>query len=430
MAGRSLSHREHARVRRASRRAVGAAISVILRALYRIEVRGLENFTRAPSTLVVANHRRDSDGPIIGSVLMRRQGTLPNFVAREDLFQRGFLRDYLERWPAPIRALLAPVNLAPLLRYCGAYPMRRIPEQTLGEVLATVQDLFGDMPLDQVLKPSWIARFRSMAPRTLEPLRLRDVLTGRFRPLLATPAGLTKLTRRRFVAVKSYERAVIRDQLQWFAELLERGETLQLEPEGVVSPDGNIARPRAGLHMLLNAARAPTRVLPVGITYDFMATGRVTAFVNIGPEILGLKGLDRRTTDALVLEAILAQSTVTTSQLATELLRAARMRNAALGIADLTSYVAAQAQRCVAAGVRVDPRLIDSRWREARIRDYVAYCLAAGMLTAVDGDAFHVNSGGYSPASWSNPGGVIDYVHNEVASAARVWPVLGDMPHA
>src|SRR5699024_8120414 len=78
----------------------------VVRRFFPCSVTGLEHYSATPATIVVSNHRRDADGPLLGAVLLRRQGLrlqppLPHFVAREDLFEKGFLAHYLPRWPAP-----------------------------------------------------------------------------------------------------------------------------------------------------------------------------------------------------------------------------------------------------------------------------------------------------------------------------------------
>ena len=69
-------------------------------ALYRKEEMLPEGFSLDPGTLVVSNHQRDSDVPILTTVICRREGLnirfpLPFYATREDIFLPGFLRDLL-----------------------------------------------------------------------------------------------------------------------------------------------------------------------------------------------------------------------------------------------------------------------------------------------------------------------------------------------
>lgn len=420
------------RWRHAAGRGLGALLDLGCRARYDSEVRGIDNFTRSPSTLVVFNHRRDADTPIIGNVLFGHSWTLdldpmPIFIAREDLFRRGFLADYLKSWPPGARKLLSSLSLRPFLWALHAYPMRRIAERTVGEVLQDVMWVFGDLPLHEVLKADWVERFEHLGRPEERPLHLRYILgRDRFRPLLLQGYGLTKLTRARFKAFKPYERATIESQLQLFVDLLERGETIQLAPEGAVSKDGTFARIRAGLHVLLNRPRTLVRVLPVGITYDFMTAGRQKVFVNVGQEMTDLRALRPADASARVGEAILAESTITASQLASQLLLEIRSRGGGvLSRRRLRDYVADEAKVWSKARLFVDPRLLNSRDLDRRMDEYIDYCCRSGELLSNGDDFYRVPAPGRSaPPAWAKPEGAISYTNNELASVSRA--LLGD----
>lgn len=409
-------------------RSVAIGFDVCVRALYEIEVRGLENFTRSPSTLVVASHRRDADGPIVGSVLAERRGLkfdgiLPFFVAREDLFERGFLRDYLENWPAVMRWSLSVLNIRSVLRAAQAYPMRRIPEQTLGKVLTDLLHIFGDLPLDGVLRPHWVEAFERIHARR-RPLHLSEALRWRYRSLWQLQHGLRKLTLPCFKRLKPYERRTIEAQLRLFSGLLKSGATVLLEPEGVVSADGQFARPRAALHTLLKHSGPLTRVLPIGITYDFMTTGRQKVFVNIGPEMLHLQELGRREIDTTVSKATLSRATVTASQLASRLVLTLRAEGGGtIDAAGLYKYVRAEARKCAANGAYVDPRLLVTEECKRRMILYIDYCLRAGTLVKHASERYGVrNPASESATHW--PDGGPDYANNELASLTRLWDDL------
>ena len=408
-------------------RVIAVVLDYGCRARYQIEVRGLEDCTHSPSTLVVYNHRRDADTPIIGNILFARRGLLeqkyvPTFIAREDLFKRGFFADYLEDWPAPIARLLSPISVRPALWALRAYPMRRIAERTLGEVLADVMDVFGDLPLHEVLRPRWVGEFARLARLNGRPLRLSHVLRPQFRPLLRQGYGLTKLNHKCFRAFKPYERKTIESQMRVFVETLENGGSVQMAPEGAVSKDGHFARVRAGLHILINRPRTLVRVLPVGMAYDFMTSGRQRLFVNLGQEMLDLRGLKPSVTSAKVAEAILAQTTITGSQLASKLLAAARTsRGATVTKTELDEYVAVEASRWAGRGLYVDPRLLSRKDRRVRLAEYVEYCLRSGELVALGGERYWVPpSKDEILPSWAHPAGAIDYLNNELASLSHV----------
>lgn len=395
---------------------------------YEIKTRGRESYTRSPSTLVVYNHRRDADTPIIGNVLFGRhpllsQSPRPTFIAREDLFRPHFLSNYLENWPSPLRTLISPLGLRPFLWALQAYPMRRIQERTLGEVLEDVLRLFGDLPIDQVLKAEWVDQFSLLEPAEEPSLTVRRAMGERFRPLLRQGYGLTKLTRNRFRAIKPHERAVIDAHLQLFVKLLEQGESLQLAPEGAVSKDGGFARIRAGLHVLLNRPRTLVRVLPVGITYDFMTCGRSTVFVNIGQEMTDLRGLKPSEASSRVAKAIWAQSTITASQLASQMLSTIRNRGGyTVREGELLQYVAGEAERWAEDGLYVDPRLLLREERKKRMAEYIEHCVGSGELIPRTMGRYSLRSsnGEPDPAWWGDPRGQINYINNEFTTLTRM----------
>jgi len=411
------------RFREISGRAIGIILDYSTRAQYRIEVRGLENFTSSASTLVVFNHRRDDDVPIIGNILFGRRGLLgrgpiPYFITREDLFRTGFLGEYLDRWPLVVRVPLSFLDLKPVLWALRAYPMRRIPELTLREVLEDVLKVFGDVPLPEVLKPKWIDRFEQLARPGKRPESVRDALSGRFHSVLSQGYGLTKLTLSAFRKLKPYQRTIIESQLQLFIDLLEQGKIVQMAPEGAASKDGRFARIRAGLHVLLNRPRTLVRVLPIGITYDFMSSGRQRVFVNIGREILDLQGLKPRETSARVADAILGQVTITASHLASQVLLASQSKGeGVLTRTELLSGVENEARRWSEAGVHVDPRLLTHAELSRRMDEYIGYCLKSGTLIACGEDRYSIPEPAEKPRiHWTNPKGAASYVANELTS--------------
>ena len=113
-------------------------------ALFRKEEIVPADFRLDPGTLVVSNHQRDADVPILTTVLCRREGfyirrPLPFYATREDIFRPGFLADFLAHWPRPLPALLGRIPLRWLFRIVRAEPMRRVREFTLVETLAALR---------------------------------------------------------------------------------------------------------------------------------------------------------------------------------------------------------------------------------------------------------------------------------------------------
>jgi 1-acyl-sn-glycerol-3-phosphate acyltransferase len=400
-------------ISRALAKAAASALGSAVRYGVHLKVHGRENVPRADPVLVVANHRRDSDGPILGYVLGRgKWENLPFFVAREDLFRRGFLRDYGER-PTLVRELLGPINVGSVVWAAGARPMRRIPERSVGEVLVDVSEQLGDRPLDAVLRRSLVQRFVECSRSNKIP-SVRQVLAVRYRTLLRERRGLYKLTLPCLRKLKAHHRTIIRHQLQQLTELLDRGVMLVLTPEGTVSASGECGRPRGALHALINGPQRAPAVLPVGITYDFMTSGRNTVFVNIGQPRRDLRGLSRAQTDQEVVEAICSKSTVTASQLISKLIFLRRLTGQPLSESTAVEFIASEAKRCAGHGMCVDPRLLDEVGMRRRVGECLRYCVRFGILQRVGRDYYQiVTPRNRAPARWSDPQGAIDYLNNE-----------------
>jgi 1-acyl-sn-glycerol-3-phosphate acyltransferase len=421
--------------KRAIAHKVAPIVDLGLHAAFHIEINGAENYTRSRSTLVIMNHRRDSDGPIIAGALLSRQGlkatgVLPHIVAREDLYHKDFLKEYLETWPDALRQLLTYINVRPLVSLFQACPMRRIPERTLREVLRDLLDLFGDQPLKEVLKPAWLVRFENLTPlHERKALSIRKALQRRYQPLLKQYYGLRKLNRSSFNAVLPYERRAIAAQLQCFVELLERGETVLLTPEGKVSNDGSFGRIRDALHILINRSNVDLRILPTGITYDFMTSGRQRVFLNFGEELTDLQGLPRQAINTAATRAILAQQTVTASQLASRILLSYHTQGSRFIADELTERVGIEAKRCAASGAYVDPRLLVKRDLQKRIQQYLQYALRKRMLVKTTAGAYALDHGLEQPfVHWSV--GIMDYIGNELASHTHPWPGVANTAKA
>lgn len=406
-----------------------------VRARHQVEIRGHENYTHSRPTLVVANHRRDTDGPIVGSFLLQRRGlrchgAIPSFVAREDLFTPGFLEHYLTCSPALIRHLAGRVNIRPIIESAGTYPMRRIPERTLGEVLTDVLRLFGNRPLEEILRPVWAQRFGEVLDRAPRTLTIRDALDPRCRQLTMVGGGYRKLRIGCFQRLKPFERVVIESQLTRFIALLEAGNLVILKPEGAVSPDGLLGTPRGALYELINRTTAPLSVLPISITYDCMDSEDTKVFLNIGRQTSRLRGLSRAQLKTWFLNNLRGGCTVTCSQLAAHWLRClAQAGQHRLWGNELCEFVTAAAGVCNAAGLHVDPRLREATSCRLRVERWLQYCLRHGLLYTDGRDGYRTGRLDLPPGWLNTPRvSLLTYFDNELqATAGNPLPELCEL---
>ncbi len=407
---------------------LGAGIDAVMRRCCRVEVFGREHLRHAQGALVISNHRRDTDGPIVGGVLIQRRGlrmhgVRPYFVAREDLFRRGFLLQYLEGWPLVVRRALGTLALDPALRGIRLLPMRRIRERSLVEVLEDLLRVVGDCRLDEVLRPEWVLRLSRQMMADSAPLTIASALRGHA-PLLYERNGFRKLTLPALRALKPFERRVIETQLNRFVTLLEAGETVLLEPEGTISMDGTFMRPRRALHALVNGPSPTPPVLPVSLCYDFMTPRRPRVLVRFGDPVSGIAGLSRSHTDQIVRSTLLGHCMLTASQLTGRFMKqCARGGRQTFTSAVLERYMARGARRCADAGMAVDPCLLDAGLRRQRVRECLDFCASKGLLRrqrrhwCLDGTV--CQQGG---ASRFRPDGIVEYLNNELDAMASVHP--------
>ena len=170
----------------------------IVRGLFRIEESGLPERIPRPC-LIVANHRRDADIPVLGVFLGRARGreisgVLPHFVAREDLFEPGFLWNY---WHSPwlvLPRLVSPaIPLPRILQVFKAHPIHRIPEQSLAIVLNDVRRYLGDRRLDRVVNRFWSERLAAAGVGIFQPTSWLLEPGGRFEPPVCGRWGRRRL---------------------------------------------------------------------------------------------------------------------------------------------------------------------------------------------------------------------------------------------
>ncbi len=391
----------------------------------RVRCAGCERYRPDRPALIVSNHRRDTDGPLVASMLLARRGLrmpgpLPHFVAREDLLRRGFLRRYLISWPGWVRTLLGPLSLAPFLRFMNVHPMRRFPEQTLGEVLEEVRTAFADPPLEEVLRPDWLQRFRALGPGESGPFRVSEALARRYRPLLEAPFGLRRLTLARLRELKPLERRTVRAQLREVLDQLERGRPVHFVPEGRVSPHGGPQRLREGTYRLLADARGDTAVLPLGIVHDDLNAGKPRVLMAMGEEIRGWRGAGRSRAERMIRDAIRAQLTLGLSQVASARVLACAADGLAFSAAGLDAHVAAEAERFRDLGAPVDPLLLDGPRRFRRLEGFLRFCLRHGLVAA-EGDGYRPLPERVEKADPWRPQGLLRYAANELDDMARYW---------
>lgn len=287
-----------------------------IHAAYRRVVILPTNFRIAPGTLIASNHQRDVDGPMLGTVLVRRKGLrfnwpLPFYATREDLFRPGILSRLTVHWPRPVSALLGLISLAWFFPLGRTEPIRRVREFTFGETLLALCDAgCGEVDLHSLLN----ARGRRETGIRPGETSVRTALARRDLPIESW-WGLRRLTRPAFEKVAPAFRATIEAHLAHFAERLNRGRCVYFSPEGTISKDGHFGRTRGGFFRLARMAASPPWIQPMAMGYDVLAAGRTRVVIRVGERFRADTALDRRAFDATLRRAVLDLVPLTPSHL-------------------------------------------------------------------------------------------------------------------
>lgn len=255
--------------------AIEMGFDVGVRLLYRKREIWPDDFVLEPGTLVVSNHQRDSDVPIIGTVLCHRHGLcfrwpLAFFVAREDLFRTGFLAEYFAGWPV-LGSLVGLIRLQWFFTAARAYPMRRVREFSLLETLDAVRATgLAGVQTTEVFNTRGQRELRQRFGQL--PERIADLDRRRLREL--SHWGLRRLRLRALHQIAPGFRATVRRQLEGYVRLLDAGRVVYIAPEGLISETGTFGRVRLGTRWLYRQAAKRPAVLPVALSYDALAPGR------------------------------------------------------------------------------------------------------------------------------------------------------------
>jgi 1-acyl-sn-glycerol-3-phosphate acyltransferase len=395
----------------------------IVRRLFRIEESGLPDRVPSPC-LIVANHRRDADIPILGAFLGRARGRritgmLPHFVAREDLFDRGFLWHY---WRSPwlvLPRLVSPaIPLSRVLKVFKAHPIHRIPEQSLEIVLSDFRHYLGDERLDTLVNRRWLERLRAAGVETDQPISGLLKRAHRFERLIGGGWGHRRLNLSAFRRFKPVERERIAAHLAVFERALAEGEAVMLAPEGANSPDGHFQRPRAGAWRIARAGGDKLPVMPVGLSYDPSARGRTRVFVHAASPFRAGDHPGRRHFDEAVAAGILRATTVTGTHLVAHcVLNAAR--GDVLTAVEVASFARKLADELAAADLQVADDAT------SRITERLRWFERAGLLER--------QAGGWGRSAmaepvpgWGDRAALAVFLRNELASVASLAPGVSE----
>lgn len=391
---------------------------VCVRLLYRKQEVWHEGYRLEPGTLVVSNHQRDSDVPILATSLCMRRGwrfrwPLTFFMAREDLYAPGFLTEYLPNRP-PLTQALGRIRLAWFFRAARAYPLRRVPEFSLGETLDALlaADLGNTDPVEI---------FNTRGQRELLgifgtlPARLAELDRRRLRGFSRWGLRRVRLAILRRIAPAF--RAVIREQLEGYSRRLDAGRCVYIAPEGVTSATGRFGRVRLGPRWLYRHTLAPPALLPTALSYDALAAGKRRVIVHVGRLVRGLDASSEAAFAAQVRRLILELYMVNTSHLLARFLTAGPERFSA---SELRAWLAGCVDFMRGHKIAADPLLMNTPVEVLcvrRLRGLQRLGLverdAAGWCNRADRAA---------AAGWQRPSNIVRYLDNALMDVAPELP--------
>jgi hypothetical protein len=377
------------------------------------------DFRLQPGTLVVSNHLRDCDVPVLTAALCRRRGVrivnpLPFCAAREDLFRRGFVSDLLATWPRPVAWLLGRVPLEGMFRILRVQPIRRIREFTLAETLSALRaagfanadprDMFGPRGQREI-----------GAALGVLPARIADVQAMRLGALRLAPWGLRRLRPGVLRALVPAFRATIAAQIGRLVELISTGRVVYLAPEGVTSRSGRFGCVRAGAWEVYRRCQAPPPVLPVALSYDPLRRGRVRAIVSIGPALPSIDATCRSDFDARLRVEILRLSAVTCSHLVSRFIAVGPRQ---FTTATLARWLQHAGHATREAGLTLDP-LLTAR-RPAHLACERLAWLERRSLVAACGTGWRNRWPRDAKPAWRTPAAIVPYLHNALEDLATL----------
>jgi 1-acyl-sn-glycerol-3-phosphate acyltransferase len=366
--------------------AVGLGMLVYCRAAFHVEILGFRQVPWRAGPLLVSTHRSESDVPLVCSSLCTNSGLWrerrhkTHFAARDDLFEPGFFAAFPRRLPRAARRALYPLCIAPGLPLVRVHPVSSANGLRLGPAL---RQLPADTPLAPILPDDAMdaLRARAGALHMAPPATAADALRGDFADILWRPCTSRDLADPAFAPVWRQQTRRATGDFRRLVELLRARQPILLFPEGRPSPDGAIGPLEGGLAALVRRGR-PEMLLPIGMAYDPLTTGRTRALIALGRAF----GPPSEDVDGAVLSALRAVTPLTCGQvLAARLVEAASAGEVRIPGAKLLHLLDEAIRASRDQGRRVDPAL-DAGRAPSRLQDALR-ALARSGLVSNDGGA-------------------------------------------
>ncbi|MGA2758903.1 MAG: MFS transporter [Candidatus Cybelea sp.] len=236
---------------------------------YRVRSWGRLPRRRGP-TLIVANHQHDFESPAIVSSTTVESGSWrhPIFTASSRrMYEPGFLADRIG-W---LRFLLRGVNAGQLFMTLGLLPLENeLSARALAAFAWSVQRRHGPLPIDEIFDDSVASRF---PPETKSTDLWRREFFDRARAVVRV--STVREPYRREILDETREN--LEKDLALLEDVVRRGGTFYLTPEGHYSYDGRLRAMRGAVDRLAPLAT----IYIIGVSYDPFVSTRLSMLYRV-----------------------------------------------------------------------------------------------------------------------------------------------------
>ncbi|HEV3091583.1 MAG TPA: MFS transporter [Candidatus Cybelea sp.] len=227
---------------------------------------------RRGATLIVANHQHDFESPAIVSTMTVHSGSWrhPIFTASSRrMYEPGFLADRLPWVSFAFRG----VNAGKMLMALGMLPLENeLASRALAAFAFAVQRRHGPLPLSEVFDERVAGKFPP-GTRTSDLWRREFFLEARTVVKVST---MREPYRRE---IMEETRAGVEGDLAFMEDIVRRGATFYLTPEGHYTIDGRM-RPMRGV---IDRLSPLATIYLVGVSYDPFVSRRLSMLCRVEP---------------------------------------------------------------------------------------------------------------------------------------------------
>jgi MFS family permease len=238
---------------------------------YRVRVWGALPRRRGP-TLILANHQHDFESPAIVSTTTVRNGSWrhPIFTASSRrMYEPGFLADRLP-W---LSFLFREVNAGKMMMALGMLPLENeLGSRALSSFAWNVQRRHGPLPLAEIFEERVASRFPPQT-KTSDLWKRENFLLAR---QVVKVLSVREPYRREIL---DETRVNMEGDLARLEDVVRRGATFYLNPEGRYSVDGRIGAMRGAVDRLAPLAT----IYLFGVSYDPFVSKRLSMLYRVEP---------------------------------------------------------------------------------------------------------------------------------------------------